>query len=114
MNASRALGQSHVLRRRLYRQCQHRFYSGATGSIRRCPWRPLISSPYRFGRRSTGTKIHKAIEELPQGLQEPLVPFVEKAASKYSPVLDEVLQNQRRFPKCVLLTRLGSFYEVTS
>lgn len=62
--------------------------------------------------RHAGTKLRKSLDELPQGLQEPFEPFVEREASKYSPVIDEVLQNQRRFPKCVLLTRLGQFYEV--
>ena len=67
-------------------------------------------SPRTF-RRYAGTKVRKKLEELPQGLQAPLEPFVEKEASKYSPVIDEVLQNQRRFPKCILLTRVGQFYE---
>jgi hypothetical protein len=114
MNASRALGLSHVLRRCLYRQHGHRFLSRAIASSRNRSWRPLISSPHRITCRSSGTKTHKAVEELPQGLQAPLEPFVEKDGIKYSPVLDEVLQNQRRFPKCVLLTRLGQFYEVSS
>lgn len=72
---------------------------------------PSFSS--RNCRRYAATTIRKSIEELPQGLQAPLEPFIEKEASKYSPVIDEVLQNQRRFPKCVLLTRVGQFYEVT-
>ena len=75
----------------------------------------LNSSPSfspRNCRRYAATTLRKSIEELPQGLQAPLEPFIEKEASKYSPVIDEVLQNQRRFPKCVLLTRVGQFYEV--
>ena len=73
----------------------------------------LLPSSNYFARRHTGTKIRKSLEELPQGLQQPLEPWVEKEAFKYSPVIDEVLQNQRRFPNCVLLTRLGKFYEVS-
>ena len=73
---------------------------------------PSFSSPVLILRRNAGTKIRKLIDELPQGLQAPLEPFVEREASRYSPVIDEVLQNQRRFPKCVLLTRVGQFYEV--
>ena len=71
-------------------------------------YQPLFRTP----RRNVSTKLHKSIDELPQGLQLPLEPFVEKEASKYSPLIDEVLDNQRRFPKCVLLTRVGQFYEV--
>jgi hypothetical protein len=81
------------------------------GLLTRSQWCP---SPVLISRRNAGTKIRKSLEELPQGLQAPLEPFVEKEASKYSPVIDEVLQNQRRFPKCVLLTRVGQFYEVYS
>lgn len=66
----------------------------------------------QFAKRNVGTKLRKSLEELPQGLQLPLEPFVEKQSTKYSPVIDEVLQNQKRFPKCVLLTRVGQFYEV--
>ena len=68
--------------------------------------------PCLTSRRNAGTKLRKSLEDLPQGLQAPLEPFIEKEASKYSPVIDEVLQNQRRFPKCILLTRVGQFYEV--
>lgn len=105
-----------LLGRTLCRQCQHRafstlLYSPANTSRRRgSPTLPL----YRLDRRLASTKLRKSIDELPQGLQLPLEPFVEKETSKYSPVLDEVLQNQRRFPNCVLLTRLGQFYEVRS
>ena len=70
-----------------------------------------VSHSLMLGRHAS-TKLRKSLDELPQGLQAPLEPFVEKEASKYSPVIDEVLQNQRRFPKCVLLTRVGQFYEV--
>lgn len=73
---------------------------------------PSLSPTCLVHRRNAGTKLRKSIEELPQGLQAPLEPFIEKEASKYSPVIDEVLQNQRRFSKCVLLTRVGQFYEV--
>jgi len=73
---------------------------------------PSLSPTCLVLRRNASTKLRKSIEELPQGLQAPLEPFIEKEAAKYSPVIDEVLQNQRRFPKCVLLTRVGQFYEV--
>jgi len=77
------------------------------------PPRANLSVPHFLIRcRHAGTKLRKSLDELPQGLQAPLEPFIEKEASKYSPVIDEVLQNQRRFPKCVLLTRVGQFYEV--
>lgn len=113
MKAARQLGpQSHFIKRVLSRRCQHRSFCLFTcQSVLRQSALPL-SPPDRISYRHAGTKVRKSIEELPQGLQTPLEPFIEKEASKYSPVIDEVLQNQRRFPKCVLLTRVGQFYEV--
>jgi len=106
---------SNLIGRILCRRCQHRAFSTLCSHPNRPGLRVIPSSaPYRLHRRLAGTKLRKSIEELPQGLQLPLEPFIEKEASKYSPVIDEVLQNQRRFPKCVLLTRVGQFYEVCS
>lgn len=101
-----------LLKRSLCSQCRHHLLSSRTEGLR--PTRTTLLPPpaNRISRRNAGTKLRKSIEELPQGLQAPLEPFVEKETSKYSPVMDEVLQNQRRFPKCVLLTRVGQFYEV--
>ena len=114
--AQRLALQSRFLRQGLCRHCQHRPLSTLSGQIEpRLVSLPSSPSPFdRFPRRHAATKLRKSIEELPQGLQAPLEPFIEKEASKYSPVIDEVLQNQRRFPKCVLLTRVGQFYEVPS
>ena len=111
MKAVQRLGrQSLVTRRPLCRHGQNRLFSTLKIGLRPLA---LPSAPIdRFSCRHAGTKLRKSIEELPQGLQAPLEPFIEKEASKYSPVIDEVLQNQRRFPKCVLLTRVGQFYEV--
>src|SRR5947207_7703936 len=113
MMATRQLGpQSHLIRRRLCQRCQHRSFSAFTCQfvLRQSALQSI--PPNRIDRRNVGTKLRKSIEELPQGLQTPLEPFIEKEASRYPPVIDEVLQNQRRFPKCVLLTRVGQFYEV--
>ena len=113
MKAARQLGpQSHLIKQVLCQRCPHRLFSAFTcqSMLRQSALPPL--PPNRTARRNAGTKLRKSIEELPQGLQTPLEPFIEKEASKYSHVIDEVLQNQRRFPKCVLLTRVGQFYEV--
>jgi hypothetical protein len=113
MKATRQLGpQLQLIKRVLSRRCQYRSFCLFTcqSVLRQSALLPL--PPNRISQRHAGTKLRKSIEELPQGLQTPLEPFIEKEASKYSPVIDEVLQNQRRFPKCVLLTRVGQFYEV--
>src|SRR5271154_2898369 len=111
MKAVQRLGRQSLFNGRpLCRHCQNLSFSTLKIGLRPS----ALSSTHtdRFSRRHAGTKLRKSIEELPQGLQAPLKPFIEREASKYSPVLDEVLQNQRRFPKCVLLTRVGQFYEV--
>lgn len=111
----RVQGPSSLVGRTLCRRFHHRALSTLCSPLNNS--QPRVSpvwAPYRLDRRHAGTKLRKSIEELPQGLQLPLEPFIEKEASKYSPVIDEVLQNQKRFPKCVLLTRVGQFYEVSS
>ena len=118
MKATCRLALSNLQGRTLCRRCQDRAFSSflyppASGWRRRDS--PTSTRPQiRFNRRLASTHVRKSIAELPQGLQQPLELFIEKEASKYSPVIDEVLQNQRRFPNCVLLTRLGQFYEVCS
>jgi hypothetical protein len=101
-------GQVHDLCRY---QCTRSLY--LIRSLNRLP-RHGPATSFENPRKHAGTTLRKSIEELPQGLQVPLGPFIEKETSKFSPVIDEVLQNQRRFPKCVLLTRVGQFYEVRS
>jgi hypothetical protein len=114
MSSTHRLGrQSLLVKRYICARCKQRPLSTSI-------WQPtprlfrsvLLPTVPRTERRNAGTKLRKSIEELPQGLQLPLEPFVEKEPSKYSPLIDEVLDNQRRFPKCVLLTRVGQFYEV--
>jgi hypothetical protein len=111
----RVQGPSSLVSRTLCCQFQHRSLSTLCSPLNSSQRRVSpVWAPYRLDRRHAGTKLHKLIEELPQGLQLPLEPFIEKEASKYSPVIDEVLQNQKCFPKCILLTRVGQFYEVSS
>jgi hypothetical protein len=96
------------------RQWHPQFASFSVFAIQLPTLAPSRSPRYQSPLRATGTKTRKTIDELPQGLQAPLEPFIDREVAKYTPVIDEVLHNQRRFPKCVLLTRIGQFYEVTS
>ena len=116
MSVSHRLGPRPLplLRHRFCLQCRYRLFSSLIYPLRSRPTSQLLEPWVRFGYRKVGTKLRKSLEELPQGLQAPLEPFIEKENTKYSSVIDEVLQNQRRFPKCVLLTRVGQFYEVVS
>ncbi|KAL7267211.1 MutS protein 1, partial [Rhizina undulata] len=59
--------------------------------------------------------VSKKLAELPQGALQPLEPFPkddEKPLPAFPPVMEQALQNMRSFPNCVLLTRVGGFYEL--
>ena len=51
---------------------------------------------------------------LPQGALPPqdAEPIQEDDGPSYPPVIQQALNNMRALPHCVLLTRVGSFYEV--
>ena len=69
--------------------------------------------PSRWTRgKRTSTKAQ--LKDLPQGALEPLPPDVaERSPSKeYPAVLQQHLNNMRKFSSCVLLTRIGDFYEL--
>lgn len=57
------------------------------------------------------------LKELAQGLlaSEGLPPLPETEGERgadYPPVVQQARNNMRRFPQCVLLTRVGGFYEL--
>lgn len=54
------------------------------------------------------------LEELPQGALEPALNTAEREdeAPTYPTVIRQARNNMRKFDKCVVLTRVGSFYEV--
>lgn len=62
----------------------------------------------RLFKRSYARKVTKAVLDLPQGLQalDPL------PAQQYSTVLQGALDNINKYPDCVVLTRVGGFYEL--
>ena len=71
-------------------------------------------------RRGMKTVLRKSLADLPVAQGKPLEPFSEitpksnrlATASGYPPVIDQALANQKRYAQCVLLTRVGQFYEV--
>jgi len=65
----------------------------------------------RQQQRGKRTKASVALDELPQGLI-PLDPLpIETQAPAYPTVVQQALTNMRKFENCVLLTRVGGFYE---
>ena len=68
-------------------------------------WRPQ--------NRGKKTKTSVEFKELPQGLI-PLEPLAveDEVAPAYPTVVQQARDNMREFEKCVLLTRVGGFYEL--
>jgi len=85
------------------------------------PWRPptshrLQSPSWRSEgqRRGAKTRSRAKVTELPQGIvSSDAVERVENDGPGYPTVVQQAWNNMRKFENCVLLTRVGSFYEVT-
>lgn len=60
----------------------------------------------RGAKRSSKLKL----EELPQGTL-PLDPLPSEIEPTYPPVIQQARANMNRFPHCVVITRVGGFYE---
>lgn len=67
-------------------------------------------------RRGAKSKSTARLDELPQGALEPAPDTVQTddEGPIYSTVVQQARNNMRKFEKCVVLTRVGSFYEVRS
>ena len=61
--------------------------------------------------RGAKRKTIVTLEELPQGTL-PLDPLPSDLEPTYPPVIQQARANMNRFPICVVLTRVGGFYEV--
>ena len=103
-----------------------------TGTCRTSSWRDLYTLPFKFTgtlpnayryrhgfrlvaapwsqRRGAKTVTQKSFNELPQ--TEHSIPEDENTHEPYTPVLKQVRKHMRRFDKCVLLTKMGGFYEL--
>lgn len=64
-------------------------------------------------RRSAKTKTTTKIQYVPQGaIGTYALPLQDDATPEYPPLLQEVRNNMLKFSHCILLTRVGGFYEV--
>jgi hypothetical protein len=67
---------------------------------------------WRIQIRGKKTKASVNLDDLPQGVI-PLEPLpLEDAAPAYPTVVQQARSNMRKFENCVLLTRVGGFYEL--
>ena len=73
-------------------------------------------APLHFGvRRGAKTKSSSKLKDLPQGALK-LEPYNEGAddSPRYPTVVQQHRNNMQKFKNCILLTRVGGFYEVWS
>lgn len=73
------------------------------------------SSPSRIQIRGKKTKTTVNLADLPQGALPPLEPLPEeegKDEPAYPTVVLQARRNMQKFDNCVLLTRVGGFYEL--
>jgi hypothetical protein len=84
----------------------------------RSPWPALISFLTPPVSRGAKTTTRKKIKDLQQGaIQADPLPDLEEENGvsqqiQYPPVLQGVRDNMVKFPNCVVITRVGNFYEV--
>ena len=83
------------------------------------PWRTPVQFVNQCIRRGAKTTSRKKIKDLQQGAiqAEPLPDLEEENVSnhaQYPPVMQGVRDNMVKFPNCVVITRVGNFYEVDS
>ena len=71
-----------------------------------------------FGALSRGVKSKSTVklQELPQGALNPALGTaeIEEDGPAYPTVIRQARNNMRKFSNCVVLTKVGSFYEVRS
>ncbi|KAF2155913.1 hypothetical protein K461DRAFT_265380 [Myriangium duriaei CBS 260.36] len=64
-------------------------------------------------RRGAKTKVVRKIKDLPQGALGPIkLPAQDDEAPSYPPMLQQHFNNVRKFSDCVVLSRIGNFYEL--
>lgn len=68
---------------------------------------------HELQRRGAKRKATMARDELPQGeIEAPALPPQDDTEPEYPPLLQHVRNNMLKFSHCVLVTRVGGFYEV--
>lgn len=97
-------------------RCPYRFSGRLFGSTFDRPKSCLLVGPLGSQVQHRGVKSRATVQldELPNSSTEACIslPDQENAGPPYPTVVQQALDNMRRYENCVLLTRVGSFYEV--
>ena len=89
--------------------------SALTREGQRLPYEPRLQASPLILFRGAKSKATTKLKDLPQGVlecKEPL-PDDEDEGPSYPAVVQQAWNNMQRFEDCVVLTRVGSFYEVS-
>ncbi len=107
--------RQHLLSRWLGR-CPYRCSGRLFGTSFDRPKLSLLVGPFGSQVQHRGAKSRATVQldELPNSSTESCIglPEQENAGPAYPTVVQQALNNMRRYENCVLLTRVGSFYEV--
>ncbi|OAX81733.1 hypothetical protein ACJ72_03924 [Emergomyces africanus] len=98
------------LRRPLLSFCSH---CCAVRNARKTPFLGPGRAPLQFN-RGAKRKSRARLKDLPQGCLEPMEPYAPLVndAPQYPTVIQGARNNMLKFKNCVLLTRVGNFYEL--
>ena len=85
-------------------------------NIRRLPGPPKCSGALLLRGRGAKTKASLKVQDLPQGVigKNPLPELESDDAPQYPAVVQGAKNNMIKFTDCVVLTRVGNFYEVSA
>lgn len=85
-------------------------------AARRCQLGVPHHNPRAQWKRGAKTTSKMKLGDLPQGLLDgeglPPLPEEIRGSTEYPTVIQQARNNMRRFSKCLLLTRVGGFYEL--
>ena len=97
-------------------RCPYRFSGRLFGNSFARPKLCLFDGPLGSQVQHRGAKSRATVQlnELPNSPTEACIglPEQENGGPPYPTVVQQALENMRRYENCVLLTRVGSFYEV--
>jgi hypothetical protein len=123
LRQSHHLTRIQVLRPTLYPAASTRCYSTASSNLflvsTRTVAKPRAQQPFeptwhrQSQRRGAKKKATLVLNDLPQGaLEGTALPPQDDTEPEYPPLLQQVRNNMLKFSHCVLVTRVGGFYEV--
>ena len=100
----------------LFRRWPCQWPSPLTRESQRVPYEPWLQASPLFLLRGVKSKATTKLKDLPQGVLEgkEVLPSDEDEGPSYPAVVQQAWNNMQRFEDCVVLTRVGNFYEVNT